>query len=113
MPEWISKYWIEWVFGLLIAVLTWVVKRTTTRVKNEQAQNEAMRDGMRALLMRQIQQDCEAVIAAGTASVETKTSIEQMYQAYHRLGGNGIITNLRDQMMCLPTQTTKKEEDHA
>jgi len=112
MPEWITKYWVEWLFGVLIAILTWVVKRTTSRVKHEQEQNEAMRDGMRALLMRQIQQDCEAVIAEGTASVETKTAIEGMYQAYHKLGGNGIITNLRDQMMCLPTQT-KKEDDHA
>ena len=70
-----------------------------------------MRDGMRALLMRQIQQDCEAAITEGTCSVETKTSIEGMYQAYHKLGGNGAITNLRDQMMCLPTK--HREGDHA
>ena len=25
MPEWVAKYWIEWVFGLLIAALTIIV----------------------------------------------------------------------------------------
>ena len=45
MPEWITKYWVEWLFGVLIAILTWVVKRTTSRVKREQEQNEACATG--------------------------------------------------------------------
>ena len=103
MPEWITKYWLEWVFGLLIAGLTWAIKKLSTRLRKEQAENQALRDGMKSLLMRQIQIDCEAAIADGFCPVETKTAIEGMYQAYHALGGNGIITNLRDDMLGLPT----------
>lgn len=109
MPEWIARYWVEWVFGLLIAVLTWIVKRLSTRIKKEQEQNAALRNGMKALLMRQIQIDCEDAIAQGFCAVDTKTSIEGMYQAYHALGGNSIITGLRDEMLALPTQPPKGE----
>ena len=103
MPEWVSKYWVEWVFGLLIAVLTWVVRTLSGRLKKYQAENAALRDGMKSLLMRQIQIDCEAAVDKGFCSVETKKSIDSMYEAYHALGGNGIITDLRNDCMKLPT----------
>lgn len=109
MPEWITRYWVEWVFGLLIAALTLVVKTLSTRIKKQSAENAALRTGMKALLMRQIQIDCEDAIAQGFCAVDTKTSIEGMYQAYHALGGNSIITGLRDEMLALPTQPPKGE----
>ena len=106
MPEWITKYWVEWVFGLIIAVITFVVKKLFTRIKQEQEQNQAMRDGMKSLLMRQIQQDCESAVAEGFCPVETKKVIDTMYNAYHALGGNGVITGLRNSVIDLPTQKT-------
>ena len=103
MPEWISKYWIEWVFGLISLLLGWTVRRLSARIKKEQDENKALRDGMKSLLMRQIQIDCEAAVDQGFCPVDTKKTIDQMYQAYHALGGNSIITGLRNDMMNLPT----------
>ena len=51
MPEWITKYWIEWVFGLLIAGLGWIVKTLSKRLKVQQAENKALRDGVKSLLV--------------------------------------------------------------
>ena len=107
MPEWITRYWVEWVFGLLIAILTFVVRTLSARIKKQSAENQALRDGMKSLLMRQIQLDCEDAIRNGFCPVDTKTSIEGMYQAYHALGGNSIITGLRDDMLALPTTKPK------
>ena len=35
MPEWIAKYWLEWVFGLLIGILTLVVRTLSARIKKQ------------------------------------------------------------------------------
>jgi hypothetical protein len=112
MPEWIAKYWVEWVFGIIAAALGWMVKRLSARIRKEQEENKALRDGMKALLMRQIQDECEAAVNQGYCPVEVKKTIDQMYQAYHSLGGNGIITGLRDDTMRLPTVESERGDHH-
>ena len=54
MPEWIAKYWVEWAFGIVAGVLLWLYRRMASRLKQNREENEALRNGMRALLMRQI-----------------------------------------------------------
>lgn len=103
MPEWIVKYWVEWVFGLLIAVLTVVVRTLSARIRKQQEENKALRDGMRSLLRRQIVDDCERALRDGYCSTATKDTIEDMYQSYHALGGNGVVTHLKAQAMNVPT----------
>ena len=110
MPEWITKYWLEWIFGLGIAVLTWLYKRLSGRIQKEHDEQQALRDGMRSLLMRQIQIDCEKAIADSVCPVPVKKSIGAMYDSYHALGGNGIITELYQQTIKLPTVQEAKTE---
>ena len=103
MPEWVTKYWIEWVFGLVIAGLSWVVKRLSSKMKREKeareelarqaaAENAALKDGMKSLLRRQILADCEAAQKAGWCDSTRKGTIQAMYDAYHGLGGNDVVT---------------------
>ena len=103
IPEWITKYWLEWVFGIGIALLTWLYKRLSGQVKKEREEQQALRDGMRSLLMRQIQIDCENAIKEAACPVPVKQSITAMYDSYHALGGNGVITELYNQTIKLPT----------
>ena len=109
MPEWITKYWLEWAFGLIVTALTCVVRTLSRRIKRQQDENEALRNGMRALLMRQIEQDCEDAIRAGCCSAQSKTTITTMYESYHALGGNGVITGLVDQLLKLPPEKEDKK----
>lgn len=103
MPDWIVKYWVQWVFGVVIAGLTAYCKHLSGVIKRERAAQKAIRDGVRSLLRRQIILDCESAIADGFCSASTKDTIEDMYESYHALGGNGVITQLKNQMMNLPT----------
>lgn len=41
MPEWIAKYWVEWLFGVIAALVATVYTRLTKRLKAEQAKNKA------------------------------------------------------------------------
>lgn len=103
MPEWIVKYWVEWVFGLVIAAMGWLMKRLNGKLKREReareelakqaaAENKALKDGMKSLLRRQILADCEAAQEQGWCDSTTKGTIQAMYDAYHGLGGNDVVT---------------------
>lgn len=103
MPDWIVKYWVQWLFGLVIAALTAYCKYLSGIIKKERKEQKAIRDGMRALLRRQIIFDCESAISVGYCSTTNKDTIDSMYKSYSALGGNGVVTTLREQMMALPT----------
>lgn len=111
MPEWIVKYWVEWFFGLLIAAIGVYSRHIAKQVQKERAEQKALRDGMRSLLRRQIIADCEHAIAEGYCPTATKDTIEDMYQSYHALGGNGVVTGLKDQTMNLSTVREGLEHD--
>lgn len=102
MPEWITKYWTEWVFGLIVAALTTVVRTLSVRIKKQQKENEALRNGMRSLLKAQIVSSCENRLEAGWCGSQTRDTIADLYQSYHELGGNGVVTTLVEQTMALP-----------
>ena len=104
MPEWIAKYWVECAFGIVAGVLLWLYRRMASRLKQNREENEALRNGMRALLMRQIAEDCEDARRKGFCTVEKKKIINDMYTSYHALGGNDVITAMKNDMMRLPTE---------
>lgn len=113
MPEWITKYWVEWVFGLLIAGLGWVVKTLSKRLKVQQAENKALRDGMKSLLRVQIEKECERCQRDKWCGAVKRSSIIDMYTSYKALGGNGGVTSMVDQTLALPSvEPEKGEKDH-
>lgn len=103
MPEWIVKYWVEWLFGIVAAGIVLYCRKIAAQVKHEREEQKALRDGMRSLLRRQIMLDCEHSLLEGFCTTATKDAISDMYQSYHALGGNGVITHLKAQTMNLPT----------
>ena len=102
MPEWITKYWLEWIFGLCIAVLTALWRSVSARLKKQQAENAALRDGMRSLLRSQIVENCERALRDGWCGTRLRDTISDLYTSYHTLGGNGTVTILVEQAMHLP-----------
>ena len=47
----------------------------------------------------------------GYCPVYVKQSLEDEYQQYHALKGNGVGTNLYNSLMALPTEPSEKKED--
>lgn len=110
MPEWIAKYWLEWLFGVVIAFLSGYCRHLSTVIKKEKKEQRALRDGMRSLLRGKIIEDCEKSIAKGYCSAMDKATIDDMYEAYHSLGGNGTVSALHNQLMELPTILVHEEK---
>lgn len=102
MPDWIAKYWLEWVFGLLLTLLGGAYARLRKRVQRDHAEAEAMKTGMRGLLRMQIIHLYRETMQRGSITVAESDTVRDMYNAYHTLGGNGTITAMKDEIGELP-----------
>ena len=109
MPEWIAKYWIEWLFGVVVAVLGYLIRKINTRVKESAAKNDAIELGVQALLRSQMIADYNHYQDKGVAPIYARESCDNVYKQYHNLGGNGVMTDIYNDFRKLPTKPPKGE----
>ena len=102
MPEWIARYWVEWLFGIVAALAAASYRRVNRHMRHAQKKDRALDDGMRALLRDRIISACDRCFEKGYAPVYARENISSMYDAYHSLGGDGIVTDMVRQTMKLP-----------
>ena len=102
MWEFIAKYWIEALFGVIAAALGAGYAKISKRLKDEKKRNEAIENGVRDLLRMHILDAYDRCKAAGSISVSRKDAIDSAYTSYHALGGNGTITQVHNELMGLP-----------
>lgn len=102
--EWIFKYWIEALFGAVLAALGIAYRSMLARMRAEKAERDAMREGIKALLRDRILQCYDAYAARGEWPVYARDSAATLYHAYTALGGNGTVKQLMDQLNKLPTE---------
>ena len=82
------------------------VMLSNRRVEKEKAdeESELVKSALRSLLRSELMRTHHQAVRDGHASTVDKEVMERTYQSYHSLGGNGIATNLHDEMMALPTK---------
>ena len=102
MWEFIAKYWLEALFGLIVAALTAGYAKISKRIKEANTRNQAIENGVRDILRMQILDNYERCKAAGTITVSRKDAIDSAYESYHALGGNGTITQVHNELMGMP-----------
>lgn len=102
MWEWFCKYWLEVLFGAVLTGISIVQKRTSKRMKDEKARNQAIENGVRDMLRLTILDNYERCKSAGCISVARKDAVDSAYQSYHALGGNGTITKVHAEIMDMP-----------
>lgn len=112
MPEWIGKYWIEWLFGVFAAALTLMVRTLSARLKKQQAENQALRDGIRALLKVSIENECQRCQREHWCGPVKRGTITDMYKSYTALGGNSGTDSIVEQTLSLPAVEPEKGEHH-
>ena len=87
----------------VVAILGIMLSNRRVEKENDEKENELVRSALRALLRSELMRTHHQAMRVGHASTLDKEVMERTYQSYHRLGGNGIATNLYDEMMALPT----------
>lgn len=88
----------------IVAVLGIMLSSRRIEKQKAEEENELVKSALRALLRSELMRTHHQAMRDGHASTVDKEVMERTYQSYHRLGGNGIATNLHDEMMALPTR---------
>lgn len=97
MKEFALTYWIEALFGLAITALSLGYKRLKTRFKEQ----EAIKEGLVAILHDRLFQSGMYFLDKGEISISELNNIEGIYNAYHKLGGNGTGTEIYERLLDL------------
>lgn len=61
-------------------------------------------NGMRSLLKYSIKNEYQRCSDQGFCSIADRENLEDMYDAYKQLGGNGTITGLMEKLRKMPTE---------
>jgi hypothetical protein len=111
----IGENWIQWLFTIIIipVVVNFLKKEKKEREeekKNNEAMMEALKAGVAALLLIELKRNYTWYVETQHyCSIEEKKQVEAVYLNYHNLGGNGIGTEMYEEIKHLPTE--KKEDD--
>lgn len=94
------------IYSMAAVVALLGVMLSNRRAEKEKAdeESELVKSALRALLRSELMRTHHQAVRDGYASTVDKEVMERTYYSYHQLGGNGIATNLHDEMMALPTK---------
>ena len=102
MIDFIIKYWLEFGFGLLTACVGFGFKLMSTKMKARKKEDDAIKEGVLALLHDRLYQGCKYYIHQGKIADDEMKNMEYLYNGYHALGGNGTGTELYERIKKLP-----------
>ena len=79
-------------------LVTYFITKWKKGIKREKALDE----GVQSLLRNQLIEYHDKYMARGYCPIYVKESARRSYEAYHELGGNGVVTKLFEDIMELP-----------
>lgn len=79
-----------------------VRKQREEKETAREAEREALKAGVTAMLRDRLIQSCEYYAKQGWISPRRFQNIASLYEAYHGLGGNDIVTQLYTDTLTLP-----------
>ena len=106
MIKFIIEYWLEFLFGALIAIMGAWCKGLQDKLKKKQVEQDALKEGMKAILHDMLFQICEKYLALGYIPVDESEDILDrgavVWKAYSGLGGNGTGESVYTRFLNLP-----------
>lgn len=97
MEEFILKYWMEVGFTVITGFL---VKRS----RQDKKEREAMQLGVQALLRNELIESHDKYMKEGCCPIHNRDNIINMYDQYHKLGANGVVDGLMNELLRLPVE---------
>ena len=100
MLEFIIKYWIEFVFGIVISALTYLINK----IKKLHIREKAVENGVQALLRNELIRRYREYEVKGEITILDKENMEHLFREYQNLGGNGTVAQMYEEILNLPTK---------
>ena len=103
MLEFIIKYWLQCLFGLICGAMGYILKKIFGLYKRQKAVEKGVQDLLRNELIRRYREyEIKKEI-----SILDKENIEHMFTEYKNLGGNGTVEKMYEDLLELPTKIVK------
>lgn len=103
MINFILKYWLEFIFGLIISILGYLAKK----IKKLHNREKAVESGVQALLRNELIRRYREYESKGEITILDKENVEHMFNEYKNLGGNGIVAQMYEEILNLPIKIVK------
>lgn len=103
MIEFIIKYWLEFLFGVVIGVLGYVIKK----LRGLYNKQKAVENGVQALLRNELIRRYREYETKGEMTILDKENVEHMFNEYENLGGNGTVKQMYEELLTLPIKIVK------
>ena len=91
MIDFILKYWIEILFTAMTSGMVYVFK-----------EYDGLKNGLKSLLRNEIVRIYETYFNMGYCPSYMKENVNEMYKNYHKLGGNGYVSSIVNEIYKLP-----------
>lgn len=85
--------------GIFAAIWSW----TIAKIKELRKQNEALKLGVQALLRAKMISEFNEWSKKGYVPIWARQNFENMWIHYEALGQNGVMLDIHDRFMALPT----------
>lgn len=79
-------------------------------LKTNQTETMAIKCGIQALLRTQMISDWNKYSRKGFAPIYAKENFENVWQQYHSLGANGVMNDIHEKFLDLPTGSDENEK---
>lgn len=97
--------WYQWVSLLgvpsVMSILVWFYHI----IKKQSVQYVALKMGLQAMLRAQMINDYNYWSEKGYAPVYARQNFENLWEQYHALGANGVMNDIHERFLDLPTRT--------
>ena len=91
------------------ALILMIVKYMLNQIKQNRKDTEAVKLGLQALLRRQMISDYNKYSEKGFAPVYARDNFENCWKQYHSLGANGVMDDLHEKFLELPTAPANED----
>ena len=99
---------LQMVFNYFVPlVLGGVIGFLSTKMKSHNEKDKAIEEGLVALLRNELVRRYREYKQKGEMSILDKENIEDMFNQYENLGGNGTVKKMYKELLDLPTEIVK------
>lgn len=85
------------------SIVSAVIGALITRLVTYRKENDALKKGIQALLRAQMINDYNKWTTKGYAPIYARENFENCWKQYEVLGQNGVMNDIRNKFMALPT----------
>lgn len=108
MLEFITHYWLQVFFGVIVSILSYTIKSITKKVTLYTSQQDSLKMGVQAMLRDRIIATYNESEKLGYCPIYARENLQELTTQYFNLGGNGVVHDLVDKISKLPTEPPQK-----